>query len=309
MRTSTKRAPVLGVFAIIFAMASALMLISTAAEAAPRISGTPPASIRVNAWYSFVPTASDPAVSTSSLRFSIINKPWWAKFSVYTGRLEGRPTVAGRWGNIQIKVTSRTGTASLPAFAITASTSGGTTTNQPPAVSGAPATSVMVGSAYSFTPTGRDPEGRTLVWSISNLPRWATFSTVSGALRGTPSASHVGTYSNIVITASDGTNRRSLPAFSIAVNASGTASGSATLSWTPPTRNTNGSTLTNLAGYRIYYGTSPTSLTRTVQLSNAGLSRYVVSNLGPATWYFSIRSYTSSGAESTNSNTVSKVIR
>lgn len=305
MRTSTKRAPVPGVVAIFFAAICTLMLMSTA-EAAPTISGTPKTSILVNSWYSFVPTASDPAVSSSSLRFSIINKPWWAKFSVYTGRLEGKPTVAGKWGNIQIRVNSSTGTASLPAFAITASTSA--TTNQPPTVSGTPPTSVIVGSTYSFTPTGRDPEGRTLAWSINTLPRWATFSTATGTLRGTPDASHVGTYSNLVITASDGTNRRSLPAFSIAVNASGTASGSATLSWTPPTSNTNGTTLTNLAGYRIYYGTSPSSLTRTVQLSNAGLSRYVVSNLGPATWYFSIRAYTSSGAESAPSGTVSKVI-
>ena len=86
-------------------------------------------------------------------------------------------------------------------------------------------------------------------------------------------------------------------------------SSSATLSWTPPTRNTNGTTLTNLAGYRIYYGTSPSNLTRTVTLNNAGLTRYVLSDLSTATWYFTIRAYTSSGAESANSSTVSKVIR
>jgi hypothetical protein len=112
-----------------------------------------------------------------------------------------------------------------------------------------------------------------------------------------------------VITASDGTNRTSLRAFSVAVNSQGTSTGSATLSWTPPTRNTNGTALSNLAGYRIYYGTSANNLTRTVQVGNAGLTRYVLSDLSAATWYFSVRAYTSAGAESSNSNTVSKVVR
>jgi hypothetical protein len=304
MRTATKRAPVLGVFAIFFSMVCALTLISTAAEAVPTISGTPKTTFGVNGWYSFQPTASDPAVAASTLRFSILNKPAWAKFSVYTGRLEGVPTTVGAWSNIRISVRSSTGTASLPVFALQI-----VTTNQPPTISGAPATSVVVGNSYAFRPTGRDPEGRPLTWSISARPGWATFSTASGALTGTPNATHVGTYSNIVISVSDGVTRRSLPAFNIAVNDSGTATGSATLSWTPPTRNTNNTTLSNLAGYRIYYGTSPTSLTRTVQLSNAGLSRYVVSSLGPATWYFSIRAYSSTGAESANSTVVSKVVR
>jgi hypothetical protein len=81
-----------------------------------------------------------------------------------------------------------------------------------------------------------------------------------------------------------------------------TTTGSATLSWTPPTQNTNGTTLTNLAGYRIFYGTSATSLTRSVQIANAGVSRYVVENLASGRWYFSVRAYTSTGAESAGSN-------
>jgi hypothetical protein len=315
MRTSVMRAPISGgAFAVFFALfASGLMFLSSIAEAAPSISGTPKTFIRVNSWYSWVPTARDPAVPSSQLRFSIVNKPAWAQFSVYTGRLEGvTPRTAGTWSNIRITVRSSTGTATLPASSIQVATGtpgSGTPTNRAPVLSGTPATSVVAGSAYSFRPTGSDPEGRALTWSISNRPAWATFSTTSGALTGTPTSSNVATYSNIVISASDGTNRTSLPAFNIAVNSPGTGSGSATLSWTPPTRNTNGTTLTNLAGYRIYYGTSPSTLTRTVTLNNAGLTRYVVGDLSAATWYFSIRAYTSSGSESANSNTVSKVVR
>jgi hypothetical protein len=87
------------------------------------------------------------------------------------------------------------------------------------------------------------------------------------------------------------------------------ATGSASLSWTPPTRNTDGSTLTNLAGYKIYYGTSSGALNKTVQISNAGVSSYVIENLSPATYYFAVKAYTTTGVESALSNTASKVIR
>ena len=40
----------------------------------------------------------------------------------------------------------------------------------------------------------------------------------------------------------------------------GSSSGTVTLSWTPPTQNVDGSYLTDLAGYNIYYGTHPDKL-------------------------------------------------
>jgi hypothetical protein len=308
MRTSSKCTPSFGVSALFFALV--LSLLSSFAQAAPTISGTPRTTVLVNTYYSWAPTARDPAVEQRTLRYSIVNKPSWAVFSVYSGKLEGTvPATPATWSNIRISVRSATGTASLAPFSITStrSTSGGTT-NRPPVLSGTPPTSVTAGNAYAFRPTGSDPEGRTLTWSITNRPSWATFSTSSGALTGTPSSSQVATYSNIVISASDGTNRTSLPSFNIAVNAAGSSTGSATLSWTPPTSNTNGTTLSNLAGYRIYYGTSSSNLSRTIQVANAGVTRYVVPDLSAGTWYFAVRAYTSTG-ESANSNTGSKVIR
>ncbi len=52
-----------------------------------------------------------------------------------------------------------------------------------------------------------------------NKPTWATFSTQTGVLYGTPSSASVGTSSNITITVSDGNKSASLTAFSIQVNA------------------------------------------------------------------------------------------
>jgi hypothetical protein len=84
--------------------------------------------------------------------------------------------------------------------------------------------------------------------------------------------------------------------------------GTATLSWEAPTTTTTGASLTNLAGYRIYYGISEDDLSQTIQLAGVGLQTYVIDNLGQGTWYFAIRAVTSAGVESSLSNIVSKTI-
>lgn len=86
------------------------------------------------------------------------------------------------------------------------------------------------------------------------------------------------------------------------------SAGTATLDWTPPTENTDGSTLTNLAGYTVYYGKSPNSLTASVKVSNPGLSAYTLSNLPSGTWYFSVTSYSATGVESSRSAVISTKI-
>lgn len=180
--------------------------------------------------------------------------------------------------------------------------------NQPPSITGTPPTTVTAGQAYTFTPQASDPEGTTLTFSIQNKPSWATFTGSNGRLTGTPTAAQVGAYANIRITVSDGTNNASLPAFSINVTAASPTTGSATLTWQPPTERTDGTALTNLAGYRIYYGNSPGNYPSTVNLTNPGLTTYVIDNLASGTWYFVMTSIDATGLESTQTNPVSKTI-
>ena len=52
----------------------------------------------------------------------------------------------------------------------------------------------------------------------------------------------------------------------------------------------------------------PSALTQTIQVANPGLATYVVTGLNSGSWYFAVRAYNGSGAESANSNTVSKAI-
>jgi hypothetical protein len=87
-----------------------------------------------------------------------------------------------------------------------------------------------------------------------------------------------------------------------------TTNGVATLDWMPPTENSDGSVLTNLAGYTVYYGTSPDSLTQSIKVTNPGLTAYSVTNLSSGTWYFAVTSYSSVGVESTRTGTVSTTI-
>ena len=165
----------------------------------------------------------------------------------------------------------------------------------------------MQGTSYSFTPTASDPDGNTVTFSITNAPAWATFDPATGRLLGTPGLQHIGATSGIVISASDGTLSASLPAFSLTVQA--VALGSATLSWTPPTTNSDGSPLTNLAGYKIYWGPSAGNYPNAVSVMNPGLTSYVVGSLVPGTYFFVATAVNSLRAESAFSAPGTKTIQ
>ena len=85
------------------------------------------------------------------------------------------------------------------------------------------------------------------------------------------------------------------------------ATGSASLSWTAPTTNNDGSQLTDLTGYHIYYGASADLLTTQVDVDSSTTS-YVVNSLVAGTWYFAVTAVNSVGLESDLSNTGSKTI-
>lgn len=81
-----------------------------------------------------------------------------------------------------------------------------------------------------------------------------------------------------------------------------------TINWMPPTENTDGTALTNLAGYNIHYGTASGALTQTISISNPGIATYVVQNLTPGTYYFAVAAVNASGTESPLSAEVSATV-
>jgi hypothetical protein len=267
---------------------------------APTISGTPSGAAQVGSPYVFAPNASDP--EGQPLTFSIANRPPWASFDAATGRLSGTPDVAavGEHVGITIAVSDGKLSSALPAFSILVNG------NRAPSIGGTPTTDAREGQFYDFMPSASDPDGDTLSFTIANRPAWATFNTQTGRLSGTPGTGTVGSFSGITIRVTDGLLVATLTPFSI--NVEQVSLGSVTLAWSAPTLREDGTPLTNLAGYRIRYGTSPGSYPNQVQLPNPGITTCVIENLPRGTYYFVATSYDTSGSESQYSAVVTKTI-
>jgi Fibronectin type III domain len=92
----------------------------------------------------------------------------------------------------------------------------------------------------------------------------------------------------------------------VAVTAAST--GSATLMWTAPTTNTDGTPVTALSGYTIHYGTSQSSMTQSITITDASATSHVISGLAAGTWYFAIAADAADGTQSAMSNIGSKTI-
>ena len=249
-----------------------------------------------------------------TLTFSVQNKPSWATFNSTTGLLSGTPTSTnvGSYSSIVISVSDGSQSASLAAFSITVSSAPPPPPPPAPTISGTPASSVVAGNAYSFKPSASGPSGMTLSFSVLNKPSWAIFSIATGQLSGTPTTSNLGTFSNIIISVSDGQASTALPAFSIAVTSPPPpppTTGSAILNWTIPTLNTDGSPVTNLAGFTVYYGTSASNLNQTVQIASATQASYTLNNLAAGTWYFGVTANTTASTHSAMSAVQSTTIQ
>ena len=176
------------------------------------------------------------------------------------------------------------------------SNTAGTTGNNSPLISGNPPPAVLVNDFYDFLPNASDPDGDSLTFTITNKPNWANFDSRTGRLSGQSTLGDVGTNADIVISVSDGKANRSLRAFSVTV--SQTALGNTTLEWVAPTQNTDGSPLTDLAGYKIFYGTSSGNYDHEVRIDNPGMTTYVFDNLVPNTYFFAAKSFNTSGVDS-----------
>ena len=93
--------------------------------------------------------------------------------------------------------------------------------------------SVAAAATYSFQPTAYDANGDALTFSIANKPVWATFSSATGLLTGTPSSSQAGTYGSISIKVSDGKWSATLSSFSITVTTPVTTSSPPVITGSP----------------------------------------------------------------------------
>jgi hypothetical protein len=84
--------------------------------------------------------------------------------------------------------------------------------------------------------------------------------------------------------------------------------GSVTLNWGAPATNTDGTALTNLAGYRVLYGQSADALSNTVAIANPTTLSTVITGPSGGTWYFAVKSFNTAGVEGPLSNIVSATV-
>jgi hypothetical protein len=84
--------------------------------------------------------------------------------------------------------------------------------------------------------------------------------------------------------------------------------GTVTLHWNAPNTNSNGSTLTDLAGYRVSYGPGSGQQNRTKSVDIGNYTSASVSNLSTGDWCFVVSAYDTSGNESLPSPEVCKTI-
>jgi hypothetical protein len=170
--------------------------------------------------------------------------------------------------------------------------------NPPLQLAGQPAPVAVVGTTWRFQPEAMYGNGPALVFSAVNAPPWATLDAATGWLVGTPAEGDVGDWGPVSIRVTDGVDSAALPEFSIVVQARHGASGSAELSWSPPTERTDGSPLGDLAGYRILYGTASGQYDQAADIDNPGVTRFLVEHLAPGRWYFAVTAISADRMES-----------
>jgi hypothetical protein len=176
--------------------------------------------------------------------------------------------------------------------------------NLPPFISGRPGPVIPAGTIYRFVPAAVDLNHDALAYSIANKPPWAAFNIATGELTGVPANSQSGTYDNVVISVTDGQSMVALPAFSIVV----VPSGSATVSWTAPQTNTDGSALTDLAGYKLYFMQLTWTQPQVVSIDGPDRLSYTLGGLSPGVYLFSVSAFNSMHVESDPSPSVAKIV-
>jgi hypothetical protein len=166
-----------------------------------------------------------------------------------------------------------------------------------------------VATQYRFKPTVVGAAaGRQLKFSAKGHPTWMTFDAATGTLSGTPAAADKGKRYGIYISVTDGAGSAWLPvnlqvqakpsAPVTALVPSGGKTYAVTLSWKPPISNIDSSALTNLAGYRILYGTAANKLHSRLELPGSSHTSARIEGLAAGTYFFALKAYRRDGVES-----------
>lgn len=149
--------------------------------------------------------------------------------------------------------------------------------------------------AFAVTPTnGNASVSPTATWSTTPA---ATSCTASGGWTGTLAGSGTMSLATVIRNTS----------YTITCAWAGTL-GKATLTWTLPTTNTNGTVLTDLAGFHVFFGKAAGTLDQEAIVGGATATTVDIPELLPGTWFFAVASTNAKGLDGPLSTVVSKTI-
>lgn len=167
--------------------------------------------------------------------------------------------------------------------------------NRAPLISGTPVTALVAGQSWSFEPVASDPDGDLLSFSAAGLPAWASFEAATGRISGTPPAA--GSWSGITIAVTDGLATSRLEPFTLTATAAA-ASGQVRLRLAAPSEREDGSALTNLAGFRLHWGSSAGDYRHHLEVGLDAGPVVTIGDLAAGTYYFVATAFDSRGVES-----------
>jgi uncharacterized membrane protein len=256
-------------------------------------------------------------VGSGTLTWTTSDNTTWLTLSPLSGTNTGTVTasvalaglLAGSYtATVTVTATGATAKTVPVTLTVTSSTSGGTIGFSPAslAFSGTVGGTNPAAQPIAITNTG----GGTLSWTLNDNATWLQLNTVSGTTMTetdtisasvTTSGLGAGTYNGIItVTASGASNSpRQIP---VSLTLSTTVAGTANLTW-------DANTDSDLAGYKVYQGTSSGTYAASVSTIPKGTTSYTVAGLQTGTTYFFIiTAYDNAGNESLHSNEVSKSI-
>src|SRR6185503_1329217 len=76
------------------------------------------------------------------------------------------------------------------------------------------------------------------------------------------------------------------------------AASSTILTWAAPALNSDGTPLTDLAAFKVYWGTTPGTYSQSTKIASAAARTYTINGLTTGTWYFVVTALNAAGTES-----------